>query len=81
MKSNFKSKVLILFHLFISASLSMIYANDIPSPPMNNLPGSGGGGSGPGTPATPIDMYQIVLLIVAIGLVTYFYKKIKLSII
>lgn len=37
-------------------------------------------GVGPGArPTTPIDMYQIILLIVAIGLVTYFYKKIKLS--
>lgn len=61
--------------IFFCTLLNVLYAQGGPPPP----PGGGGGGTTPEAAATPIDMYQIILLIVAIGLVAFFYKKVKFS--
>ena len=81
MKINLRQILLIAFIFFISAIFNLISAGGFtPAPPSRPPGGGGGGGLGPGgRPTNPIDLYQIALFIFAIVLITYFYKKIKLS--
>ncbi|WP_417428435.1 signal peptidase [Halpernia sp.] len=72
MKSKFIIKILGTLVLFFTIGINCLYAG----PPR---PG-GGGVIGPGAPPTsPIDMYEIILFVIAIVLIFYFYKKNKLS--
>lgn len=80
MKINLKNIALATLYLLISSCYNLILAAEVPpAPPEFAQPGGGGGGVGPGSPASPIDMYQIILFAVAIMLVAYFYKKTKLA--
>lgn len=60
----------------------LLLAQNDPEPPIpTNSAGSGGVGPG-GKPKNPIDMYEYILVIAAVLLVIYFYKrskKLKLS--
>ena len=68
-------KIYLLVLLLMTGVFELVYAGPPPLPP-----GGGGGGVGPGAPpTTPIDMYQIILLALAIVLISYFYKKYKLK--
>ncbi len=76
MKRNLKQTINGTLFLLVTAFFNFIAAAPVPAPP----PLSGGGTGGPGAPpSSPIDMYQILLFVVAVTLVVYFYKKIKLS--
>lgn len=62
----------------------LVLAQSDPNPPMpTSDPTGGSGGVGPGSrPKNPIDMYEYILVIAAIFLIIYFYKrskKLKLS--
>lgn len=57
--------------VFLLANNSLLFAQKGNPPP-------GFGTNGPGAkPQNPIDMYEIVLVIAAISLIYYFYKKSK----
>lgn len=74
MKNKFIFKILGVFLLLVTSVVTFLHAE---TPP---VPGGGAGGVGPGAqPTTPIDMYQIFLLGLALFMIIYFYKKIKLS--
>ncbi|SFI39781.1 hypothetical protein [Halpernia frigidisoli] len=73
MKKNLKH-ITASFILFVfSALLNLVNAQQLPPPDPT------GRGVGPGAPATPIDMYQIALFAVAVILIGFFYKKLKLN--
>ncbi|WP_312392351.1 signal peptidase [Chryseobacterium sp.] len=67
------NKLVSALFLFIA---TLGYASDLPAMP---APGGddGDGTVGPGAPASPIDMYIIGLVIVAIMLTVFFAKKYK----
>lgn len=74
MKKNLKNKLIITLLVLVTSLFNFAKAGVTPPPPPPN--GAGGPGA---VPATPIDMYQIVLFTLAILLITYFYKKIKFN--
>jgi hypothetical protein len=79
MKKKFKilnNKIKITLLLLVSAFVNFVSAAGVPVPPAPNQDGEGGGGPGV---ISPIDMYQIVLFILAVMLICYFFKKIKLA--
>lgn len=54
------------------------YKAPLPPPPSGGPPGGGGGGGyTPGAAASPIDMYLLVLVAVALVLMFVYSKKIK----
>jgi hypothetical protein len=65
-----------LFFLFLAVGTFHKAQEGPPSPP----PG-GGGGVGPGTPASPIDMYVYLLVLVAIIFILYYHRKLHKNII
>ncbi|MCY0970920.1 signal peptidase [Chryseobacterium wangxinyae] len=68
-------------HLFILAYFlfnGLLYAEDVPQPPLMARPGGGGNDTGtPGAVSSPIDMYVYILAIAAILMIAYFAKKYK----
>lgn len=77
MKKNFKDKIIVILLLFVSTLFNFVAAQangEIPPPPSNT-----GRSVGPGAPSAPIDMYQIFLLAVAVMMIVYFYKRVKLA--
>lgn len=77
MKKNFTNKIGVLLLLLISTLFNYVSADQPIAPP--SPPGIGGGGTGgSGAAASPIDMYQVLLLVAAIFLIIYFYNKTKL---
>lgn len=61
----------ILFFSFLALGIFIRAEN----PPMPASPPGGGGGVGPGVPASPIDMYLFVLVIIAGALLIYYHRK------
>jgi hypothetical protein len=77
MKKNFTNRIGVFLLLLVSTVFNTLSADQPIAPPP--APGTGGGGTGgPGIAASPIDMYQVLLLIAAVFLIAYFYKKTKL---
>lgn len=76
MNKKFKKSLQVAFLLLITAFVNFIKAGEIPipQPPPNKAGGPGA------IPTTPIDMYQIILLVLAVILITYLYKKYRLRI-
>lgn len=75
MKNHILSRIFNRSLLSIIALISNILVFAQPTPP---LPASGVGGNGPGEPEqTPIDMYEGILLLVAVSLIIgyYLYKR------
>lgn len=81
MKNKFISKILGALLLISSGIFNLIYAEPVPpAPPAGFGPGGGVGTVGPGSaPTTPINMYQVLLLVAAVMLIVYFVKKYKLK--
>ena len=61
------------FNLLLPVFFAGLHLYKAPPPP----PGGGGGPTTPGAPASPIDMYIIVLISLAIILTLYFAKNYK----
>lgn len=77
-KSTYKMKN--LFFKFLGICIfgfnNLLIAQAPPTP--EGRPGGGAGGTGPGgKPKNPIDMYEYILVIAAVLLVLYFYKRSK----
>lgn len=74
-----KNLLLKVLAIFIFGVNQLLLAQMPPSP--EGRPGSGdsgAGGVGPGgKPKNPIDMYEYILVIAAVLLVIYFYKRSK----
>lgn len=67
------NKLVSALFLFI---VSFAYADEIPPAP-GTASKNGIGGGGPGAPASPIDMYVILLSVVAIALILFYTRKLK----
>jgi hypothetical protein len=76
MTKKLKNKLQVTLILLITAFVNFVQASDtipLPKPPQNGVGGPGD------NPNVPIDMYQIALFISAVILVSYIYKKVRLS--
>ncbi len=72
MKNLVENKFIALIALFLS--FFAMAQDEIPQPPNPKPMGDGFGGE-----ETPIDMFIPLLVIIAIGMVVYYYRKIRLT--